>query len=146
MKKLAIVAALVALAAGPAQPAGQELVWTAEYDEGIGTAVFEGVTLDQAWSAATKALLKHKYKMETAEKVSGALSASRQELASYHHTLNLFFETEGPGVKITASCTPLKRGEGLEGLIMKSGRKKEHEKAERKFFGWLAEELAPAGA
>jgi hypothetical protein len=119
----------------------QNKPWSAEYDKGVGTAMFQNVTLDQAWSAAVKTLMQHKYQVRSSEKESGTLRATRQELASYHHALNLFFETDGTSVKVTASCDPLIKGEGLDGLIQKSGQRKNHEKIERKFFEYLAAEL-----
>lgn len=140
MKKL--IPALAAVMVFCCLAIGQEKPWSAEYEKGVGGAVFQNVTLDQAWSSAVKTLMMDKYRVWGAEKTSGTLTAERRPAAAYNHILSLFFEQDGAIVRITASCEPLKKAEGLMAFTQQGkAMNKAHEKIQRKFFDALAAEL-----
>jgi len=137
-KRFAALAAVVVVCS---LAMGQEKPWAAEYDKGVGTAVFQAVSIDQAWSGAVKVLMQSKLRIRSSEKSSGTLVAERREVASYQYALTLYFEVARESVKITASCDALDKGNGLDGMLLKVGRNKSNEKVEAKFFGKLAAEF-----
>ena len=140
MKILSI--SLIALVLLSSLAIGQDKPWSAEYEKGVGTASFQNVSLDQAWSAAVKTLMMDKYRVTSSEKTSGTLTAERRPAAAYNHILSLFFEEGSSGIKIMASCEPLKKAEGLMAFTQQGkAMNKAHEKIEGKFFEALAAEL-----
>jgi len=113
------------------------------FEKGVGTCVLTGVSLDDAWSAAVKALMGNKFKIVSSEKQSGSMTAERRPFGTWNYGLTLYFEQKGPDVSITASLykLPGQQQEGIGGLLQGVGAKKAEQKEERKFFDRTAEIL-----
>jgi len=136
MKKASILFAVAALAACTGGLFGQETQkpFTYTFDKGVGTCTFTGVSLDQVWSAAVKALMGDKFKIVSSEKQSGNLAAERRPFASTNYGLQLFFEQRGQDICITSSVYLL---QGVGGISDKTAS----HKMEKKFFDNVVELL-----
>ena len=83
MKKASILFAIVALGACAGGLFGQETQkpYTYTFDKGVGEYVFTGVSLDQVWAAAVKALMQDKFNIVSSDRIMGTMIAEQTPYA-----------------------------------------------------------------
>lgn len=115
------------------------------FNGGIGDCTFTGVTLDQVWAAASKVLLLEKFKITSAEKQSGLITAQMRDTMSWRsfamYDLSLYFEQRGESVVVTASISEAEGHERGWYVGAKKSLQKVSHKEEKKFFDKVAEIL-----
>jgi len=144
MKKILLMGAMVlVLRGGVLLGQAVQKPYSYTFDRGVGECVFTGISLDQVWSAAVKALMMDKFKIVSSEKPSGNMAAERRPFAAWNYGLTLFFEQRGPDVCVTSSIykLPGQQQEGIGGLLQGVGAKKAEHQAEKKFYDKVAELL-----
>jgi hypothetical protein len=153
MKKALILFAIVVFNVCTGWLFGQETQkpYSYTFDKGVGECIFTGVSLDQVWSAAVKALMQDKFIIVSSDKNMGTMIAEQTPYAGLKKLtktgepegaqilggwdITILFEQKGYDVCITASVTAPK------GVWLKVRDKKVEYKEEKKFFDKVVELL-----
>lgn len=134
MKKMVAVfvfLALALIAAGQDEPK-----YIAQFNKGIGDAIYPGITRDQAWAGILRTLMLGKFKILTAEKDAGIIN-SKKTASSWQAGIGVN-ERSLPGLDIL-----IEEREGGIGIITNviagiNWPTKERHKLEKKFYDKLA--------
>ena len=139
---LVAIGFLCVMAGAQTKPPAQEVQkhYSYTFVNGVGTCILKGVSLDEVWSAAVKALMGDKFKIVSSEKQSGHMAAERRPFAATNYGLTLFFEQKGTDICVTTSIymLPGQQQEGIGGLLRGIGAKGAAHKEEKKFYDRVA--------
>jgi len=110
-----------------------------KFEKGIGTMLIKNRDFDTVWNASLQSLALDKFKIRVAEKEGKTINAYKDPSFSYNYEIQITFMVEEGSVSVMAFTAPLRKYDGLGGLLQQAASEKRYV---QKFFDKLIKTLA----